>query len=264
MNKSLILIALILAVLGAGCASGPEQPTYPAFVIADELPDLFLASLPGVRAKEFSADLRSRSMSDRIELPTDWSGTTGGSPGKALEIFVLSGELSLADIRLTKGGYAYVPPGSLGFNMQSDEGALILYFLGDFDAAAFIRTPLILDSNLLGWQPTDVVGVFTKDLRVDPGSGERTWLQRVESDAQVPWQASSAALEGYLVSGQFQDSECVAGEPYTDIYLAGGYFRRPADAVHGGPEANAISESTWYLRQGRESTTDFNVTCVAD
>ncbi len=264
MNKSLTLIALILTVLGAGCASGPESPAYPAFVIADELPDLFLASLPGVRAKEFSGDMRSRSMSDRIELPADWSGTTGGSPGKALEIYVLAGELSLADISLTKGGYAYVPPGSLGFNMQTDEGALILYFLGDFDSAAFIRTPLILDSDLVEWRATDEIGIFTKDLRVDPGSGERTWLQRVEPGAQIPWQASSAALEGYLISGQFQDSECVAGESYTDIYSPGGYFRRPSEAVHGGPEANAISESIWYLREGRESATDFNVTCGAE
>jgi len=264
MNKSLTLFASILAVLGAGCASGPESPSYPAFVITDELPDLFLASLPGVRAKEFSGDLRSRSMSDRIELPADWSGTTGGSPGKALEIYVLAGELSLADISLTKGGYAYIPPGSLGFNMQTDEGALILYFLGDFDSAAFIRTPLILDSGLVEWQATDEVGIFSKDLRVDQGSGERTWLQRYEPGAQIAWQASSAALEGYLVSGQFQDSECVAGEPYTDIYLPGGYFRRPSEAVHGGPEANAISESIWYLREGRESTTDFAVDCVVE
>ncbi len=264
MNKSLILISLLLAVLGAGCATGPEPPAYPAFVISDELPDSFLASLPGVRAKEFSSDARSRNMSNRIELPTDWSGTTGGSPGKSLELFVLSGELRLADIALTKGGYAYIPPGSLGFNMQSDEGATILYFLGDFDSAAFIRTPLILDSGLVDWQPTDAIGVFTKDLRVDPGSGERTWLLRVEPDAQIPWQSSSAQLEGYLVSGQFQDSECVAGEPYTDIYLPGGYFRRPSDSVHGGPEATAISESTWYLREGRESTVNIAVDCVEE
>jgi len=264
MNKPLILISLILAILGIGCASGPEPPAYPAFVISDELPDLFLAALPGVRAKEYASDARTRTASNRIDLPQGWSGTTGGTPGKALEIFVITGELRLADIALNASGYAYVPPGSLGFNMLTDEGARILYFLGDFDVDAVIGTPLILDSGLIDWQPTDSTGVSIKELRVDPGSGEHTWLLRYEPEAQIAWQSSSATLEGYLVSGQFQDSECVAGEPYTEIYLPGGYFRRPAGAVHGGPAAAAIQESVWLLRQLHESSTNFVVDCAAE
>jgi len=71
-------------------------------------------------------------------------------------------------------------------------------------------------------------------------------------------------LEGYMVSGQFQDSECVDGEPYTDVYLPGGYFRRPSESVHGGPAATALTESIWFLRESYESTTDFDVDCVID
>jgi len=260
-KKFLILTSLTLAMLVAGCASSPEPPAYPSFVISDELPDLFLATLPGVRAKEFAGDARTRSVSNRIDLPESWTGTTGGAPGKALEIFVLAGELTLADFSLSKGGYAYVPPGSLGFNMQTDEGARVLYFLSDYDADAVIGTPIILDSSLVDWQPTDTVGVFSKELRLDPGSNERTWLMRYEPAAQIPWQSSSAMLEGYLVSGQFQDSECVPEGPYTGIYLPGGYFRRPADAVHGGPDASALTESIWFLRERRKSTTNLDVGC---
>jgi hypothetical protein len=264
MHKMPLLTSLVLASIAAGCASGPVPPSYPAFVVSDELPDLFLATLPGVRAKEYTSDMRTRSASNRIDLPEGWSGTTGGAPGKALEIFVLSGELTLADIALTTGGYAYIPPGSLGFNMQSDEGARILYFLSDPDAEALIRSAVILDSNLVDWQPTDSIGIFSKDLRLDPGSGEHTWLLRYEPGAQLGWESSSAALEGYLVSGQFQDSECVAGEPYTEIYLPGGYFRRPAEVVHGGPDAAALKESVWFLRQGRAASTDNSVTCALE
>lgn len=262
MNKSRLLLVLFVTMLASSCASGPQAPSYPAFIVSDELPDLFLAYLPGVRAKEYAGDARSRSSSNRIDFPAEWSGTTGGSPGKALEIFVLSGDLQLSDFTLKPGGYAYVPPGSLGFNMTTDEGARILYFLSDFDSDAVIRSPLILDSELVDWQPTDTVGVFTKELRFDPGSGERTWLTRYEPGAQIPWQASSELLEGYLVSGQFQDSECVDGEPYTAIYLPGGYFYRPSGAVHGGPDARAISESVWFLRQRHAASTDFDVACV--
>jgi len=264
MTRLFVAMTLAFSLIATGCASGPEPPAYPAFVNIDELPDLFLATLPGVRAKEFAGDMRTRSASNRIDVPEGWSGTSGGAPDKALELFVLAGELSIAGVDLGAGGYAYIPPGSLGFNLQSAEGARMLYFLSDPDANAQIRTAIILDSALLDWQATDSIGVFSKDLRLDPGSGERTWLLRVESDADIPWQSSSAALEGYLVSGQFQDSECVAGEPYTKTYLPGGYFRRPAEAVHGGPAASALRESVWFLRRQRAASTDLAVRCGSD
>ena len=264
MYKPLTPLGLIVAGFVFGCASGPAPPTYPAFVVSDELPDIFMAALPGVRAKQFSIDARSRATSKRVDLPADWSGTTGGSPGKALEIFVLSGKLKLADLILPLGGYAYIPPGSLGFNMEAIDSTTILYFIADSDADAFIQTPLILDSNLVEWEETDFIGVFRKELRYDPGSGARAWLTRVEPGAQIPWQSSSMPREGYLVSGQFQDSECVDGEPYTNTYLPGGYFNRPSDSVNGGPEATAISESIWFLREGYESTVDFDVNCVVE
>lgn len=264
MNKRLVLAVSVLALFASGCASSPDAPNYPAFVRSDEIPDMFMATLPGVRAKGYTSEARGRSSSQRIVLPSGWSGTTGGEPGNALEIFVVSGELSLADVSLTKGGYAYIPPGSLGFNIVSDEGATMLWFLSEFDSNAVIRTPLILDSDLVEWQPTDSVGVFEKELRADPGSGERAWLTRYEPGAQVPWQSSSAQLEGYMVSGQFQDSECVAGLAYTDIYYAGGYFRRPAGSVHGGPEVSVIAESIWFLHESRKSETNYDVSCLAE
>jgi hypothetical protein len=258
------LFALVAGALLVSCAASPDAPPYPAFVIADELPDLFLANLPGVRAKEFAGDMRSRTVSNRIDLPEAWSGTTGGSPGKALEIYILSGELSLADVDLVAGGYVYVPPGSLGFNLVSDGGARVLWFLSDVDDDASIRSPLIIDSRLIDWQPTDQIGVFIKDLRNDPGSGEHTWLMRYEPGVVIPWQARSAALEGYLVSGQFQQSECVNGLAYTDVYLPGGYFNRPADAVHGGPQAAVLSEATWFLREKKQPSIDYDVDCLIE
>jgi len=254
-----VIIALLLA---AGCASGPSSPPYPAFVASGELPDMFMASLPGIRAKQFNGNAETRATSSRIDLPADWSGTTGASPGKALEVFVLDGELRLADMTLRRGGYAFLPPGSLGFNLHTDNGARILYFLDDLAGNAMIRTPMILDSGLIEWQATDTIGVLSKDLRVDPGSGARTWLLRIEPGAQLPWQSTSVVREGYLVTGQFQDSECVDGEPYTEIYTAGGYFNRPADAVSGGPAASALTESVWFLRESSSSVINADVVCA--
>jgi hypothetical protein len=225
---------------------------------------MFMASLPGIRAKQFAGDAQMRTTSSRIDLPPDWKGTTGGSPGKALEIFVVQGELRVADVVLKGGGYAYVPPGSLGFNMQTDGGARILYFLDDFDTSAVIQTPLVLDSGLVEWRATDAIGVLAKDLRVDPGSGARTWLLRIEPGAAIGWQSTSRVREGYLVSGQYQHSECVGGEPFTEVYAPGGYFRRPPDAVNGGPAAAALSEAVWLLRESGGSTTRTDVACTRE
>jgi len=241
--------AAFLVLFLASCASGPPELPYPVFLQADELEDIFLASLPGVRGKQFSGDPQTRRTSNRIDLPQGWEGTTGGTPGKLLEIYVVFGDLRVGDVDLHAGGYAHVPPGSFGFNLTTSEGARILYFLDDVDPLAMIQSPVILDSRLVNWAPTDMQGVAIKELRSDPGNGARTWLLRISPGAVLPWQSSSVIREGYLASGNYQHSECVGGETNTWIYTTGGYFYRPAGTVNGGPEAKAISESIWVLRE---------------
>lgn len=249
--------AAFFVLLATGCASGPPKLPYPAFIQADELEDIFLASLPGVRAKQFSGNPQTRRTTNRINLPPGWEGTTGGTPGKLLEILVLFGDLQVADVSLGLGGYLQVPPGTFGFNLHTSNGAQILYFLDDVDPLAMIRSPVILDSRLVGWQATDTDGVDIKELRDDPGNGARTWLLRIKPGAKIPWQSSSVVREGYLIEGQYQGSECVAGEVHTWTYTPGGYFNRPNGVLSGGPEAMAITESVWLLRErivGQETT----------
>jgi len=208
-----------------------------------------MASLPGVRAKQLAGDARTRSSSNRIDLPAQWVGTSGASPGKALEILVLEGTLQLSDVALPPGGYAYLPSGTLGFNLRTDAGARILYFLNDVDPRAVIRTPLILDSRLLEWQSTVTGGSEVKELLADPGSGARTWLMRVRPGVSIPWESTSVLREGYLISGDYQHSECVNGKVHTARYLEGGYVYRPPNAINGGPDAAAVTESVWLLRE---------------
>jgi len=242
--------ALAAALLLVGCASsGPPQLPYPAFIQVDTLEDVFMASLPGIRAKQLAGDSKLRTTSNRIDLPEAWSGTSGGAPGKSLEIFVLVGSMTIADVELGPGGYAYLPAGSLGFNLKSEDGARILYFLDDVDPLAVIRSPIIMDSELLTWQPTDTGYVSEKELRADPGSGSRTWLKKIEVGAVLPWESSTALREGYLVTGSYQHSECFDGAAQTWQYTPGGYFLRPGGAVNGGPDASASSETIWLLRE---------------
>ena len=240
---------VLCAILLAACASKPPEPPFPAFVQVGELEDVFLASLPGVRAKPLAGDPQTRRAGNRIDLPPAWRGTSGGEPGRSMEIFVLEGDLSLADIALGPGGYAFLPAGSLGFNLRSESGARILYFVNDADPESVIRSPILIDANLLDWEATQTPGVVTRELRRDPGNGARTWLMRIAPGAVMGWQSSSAVREGYLVAGDYQHSECVLGEVVTGQYSAGGYFFRPGGAVNGGPDSGATTESTWLLRE---------------
>jgi hypothetical protein len=257
------LISFLAATLLSGCASGPPNLPYPAFIQVDELEDIFMASLPGVRAKQLSGDPQTRRTSNRVDLPRDWKGTSGGSPGRSLEIFVIDGELKVADIALQSGGYAYLPAGSLGFNLTADEGARILYFVSDVDTEAVIRSPIIINSSLLDWQSTAKAGVSSKELRSDPGSGAKAWLVRVSTGASQTWESSSALREGYLVYGNQQYAECVNGKIESWQYAPGGYFYRPANTISGGPESFALTDSLWVMRETSRGDVTTWPSCVA-
>ena len=239
-----------MTVLGA-CASQPDVP-YPAFIRTDDLPDAFIAGLPGVRAKQLAVNPRTGDSSNRVILPADWSFSTGAAPDKSVELYVLAGQVELGGLSLSPGGYAYIPPGSTGMTMATEDGALLLYFQDDADASAVIRTPLITNSHLLEWQPLsddpNDLGFSVLELRADPGSGARTWLLKVESVASQGWRRSSVGHEGYLVSGTQTYGECIDGQVVTADYTAGGYFNRPPEAIHGGPGAGTAGTAIWLMR----------------
>jgi len=240
-------IPLLAMLILSACSSGPLKPPYPAYIAVDELPDAFVAGLPGSRAKHLSGDPRTQRASYRVQLPADWSFTTGASPGQSVEIYVLAGEIQLGEFSLTEGGYAYLPPGLSGLQMESSDGALLLYFLDEANDAAVIQTPLLTNSDLLEWQPQDI-GVSVKELRADPGSGARSWLLNIGPEALLPWQRSSQIVEGYLVSGSIDYSECSGDQFGTEEYLPGGYFHRPPGAIHAGPATQSAAGAIWFLR----------------
>lgn len=256
-----LVFAFLVALLGA-CASKPLEPPYPAFLQVDDMPDVFIAGLPGVRAKQLAGNPQTRRTSNRIVLPADWEFTTGAAPGLSVEIYVLAGAMTIGGFELSAGGYAYVPPGSTGMQMATKNGAIILYFLDDANEQAVIQTPLVTNSALLEWKSksenVEDIGLSIKELRVDPGSGARTWLLQIDPIATQNFRSSMTTTEGYLVSGSYQTSECVLGEILTNAYTPGGYFHRPPGAVHGGPEEKAIESAVWYMRT-LESNTETSV-----
>lgn len=245
-------LAACVLLLAAGCANTPRNVPYPAFVQVDELEGTFHAGLPGTRAKGMSGDLHTGRFSALLLLPQQWRWTTGAAPGKSVEIFVLAGEVMLGDLALRPGNYAWLPPGSTGLSMTSLHGAELLYFLNDAAPNAVIQTPLFMSRDVVPWQPLTEdpmdAGFVVKELRHDPGSGERTFLLKVEPGASQPWRKSSSKEEGFLLSGDYRHSECINGKTITGDYTPGGYFERPAGAVHGGPLAGSNEGAVWLMR----------------
>ena len=260
-------VAAAAVLLLAACATSAPTVPYPSFVQADDIPDAFLAGLPGVRAKRFAGDAKTRRSSSRLDLPPDWDFSTGGFPDKSVEIYVLRGSLKIGELELRAGGYAYLPDGSVGVPLSTDSGAQVLYFLDDANSAAVIRTPLVTNQELVPWVPLSGdpkdAGVSIKELRRDPGSGALTGLLRVERGATLPWQSQSVLEEGYLIEGQHQHSECVEGEPVDGEYLPGGYYYRSADAINGGP-VPAAEANVWYIRRLTPGLRTFHNGCGGD
>lgn len=245
-------VSLVAALFLTACASGPPEPPYPAFIQVEELPDVFVAGLPGIRAKQLAVNPQTRAISYRILLPPEWEFGTGASPGKSIEMFVLRGRVQVAEVTLDPGGYLFIPEGSLGVSMSTDGGADALYFLADPDPGAVIQTPLIMNSTMIDWNPLSDdpldLGLWTKPLRQDPGSGATTWLVRIDPGATLRWRSSTVVEEGYMLAGDYQHAECIDGEVATGVYAEGGYFKRPAGVANGGPESIASTTTVWFMR----------------
>jgi hypothetical protein len=266
-DKSLLVLALALTMFVTGCASGTKNLPYLAFVQADELGFAYVAELPGISARRLSGDLKSGRFSAILYLPANWRWTTGAAPGKSVEIYVIEGEITLADLALRPGNHAYLPPGSMGLSMSTTQGAQVLYFIDEASPNAVIQTPLFMSRDVVPWQSlSDAArgtGLETKELRSDPGSGARTYLLLVPPGASLPWQQSSVTMEGFLLSGDHRHSECVNGKPVTETYAPGGYFQRPAGAINGGPEAGSRGGAVWLMREPASGLTMTVETCEA-
>ncbi|MEO1247593.1 MAG: hypothetical protein AAFX56_18105 [Pseudomonadota bacterium] len=258
---SRLILLFVLGLALCGCAASTPNLPYPAFIQTDDIPDVFMATLPGVRAKRYVEDYATRTGRYRIDLPPSWSGTSGGIPNAALELFVLEGELTVGDIKLIPGGYAYLPSGSLGFRLASGQGARILYLMSGEDPASVIRSPLILDGVESEWQEI-APGISHRVLRSDPGSGARTWLLKTTSAAEPVWRSSTTTREGHLVSGSHTMSECHDGKVKTGRYAAGGYFLRPANTIFGGAETGTERESIWFLSESAAATVTATGLCI--
>ena len=104
-----------------------DEPTFYNFLALDcvtaDRPDL----LGGTEGALMSRDKASLAETHFLVLAPGWKGRTDAREA-SVEIFVLSGSLSLADETVGAGGYVHLPQGSGGGELVSRAGAKVLAF----------------------------------------------------------------------------------------------------------------------------------------
>jgi len=203
------------------------------------------------------------------ELTGGWSRQLPTQREHTVEALVLEGEISWQGTPLGPYDYAHLPTRAPAPVLTAGlDGARVLLFLDpprDTDGADLT----LVDSERLPWQPATVavrdmgreLALELKDLWYVEETGQRSWLLRVFTDFEIPWEVHTSAEEGFLLDGEFRNGECLTDGPVDGLYRPGGYFYRPAGIAHGGPASGTGSGALWILRTPASLTVEFLDEC---
>ena len=199
----------------------------------------------------------------QLELPAGWALTWPPPRAHTLEIFVLTGELTVAGTTLTEWSYLHVPV-SVSLSLASARGATILVY-ADLPQPTDGTQMRIVATTSADWRSGVIAARDTgrslalevRDLLNVTSTGQRTWLLRAGADLVLPFERHQTVEEGYIVQGRYRLIERVErGETVFD-HEPGGYFWRPAGIVHGGPRSGSDGDFVMLLRTPKSLTVEF-------
>jgi hypothetical protein len=228
---------------------------------------LAIQGLPdGVRVKILSLENQSGACSLLVEMPPQTSRTKRGFHTSDVEIFVIDGELKIGDAVLSSRCYSFIPAGMVYAPVETEKGCTALFFFNtgpDFTESdrstsqAKIGT-FIACKNYYeeGWEVGNLRDefkssppLFLKVLRQDEATGARTWITGViGGHPRYAWQVHPMWREGFLLEGEYTIAECLLQGKQTVTYQYGGYFFRPANIAHVGPESGPNGYAIWLFR----------------
>lgn len=263
-------VALLSMFAVAGCATRePPPPRFTGFVQAQTAPVEPWSAFPGVTARRLSADEFTGRSALHLTLPLGWRWSGLINDAYSREWYVLEGRLQAGDRLLRAGDLLHVPPGAAPPAMTAVLASRVLVFTDPADPASGLDGVLVASSRSLPWRPGTVardagvpLDLAVKDLKVDPGSGARTWLVKIGPGVRVPWESHSVVEEGYLLEGDYRLAECLPEGRKDGEYLPGGYFRRPAGWIHSGPDSGTESGAVWLIRSPGALDATFHEACT--
>lgn len=220
----------------------------------------------GVRVKILSLDNQSGACTLLIEMPPESSRAERGFHTSDVEIFVIEGELNIADATLTSRCYSFIPAGMVYTPIETKTGCTALFFFNtspNFTVSnksapkAKVET-FIACKNYYeeGWDVSNTRDefkssppLFLKVLRQDETTGARTWITGViGGHPRYAWQVHPMWREGFLLEGEYTIAECLPQGKQVVAYKGGGYFFRPANIAHVGPESGPNGYAIWLFR----------------
>lgn len=257
------------ALAAAGCASQePPPPSFTGFIQAQTAPVEPWSPYPGVTARRLSADEFTGRSAIHLSVPLGWRWSGMVNTVYSREWYVLEGRVQAGERLLRGGDLLYVPAGAQPPALTAMGAAELLAFTDPADPASGLRQTFVASSRALHWRPGTVardagvpLDLSVKDLKNDPGTGARTWLVKIGPGVQVPWESHSVVEEGYLLEGDYRLSECLPEGRKDGEYLPGGYFRRPANWIHSGPDSGTDGGAVWLMRSPGALDATFHDDC---
>lgn len=205
------------------------------------------SSRPGAAGRALSYDPETKAASVLMKYPAGWRMAENHYLPCDEEFYVLDGSFSIGGVVYKKGDYAYLPAGMTRPGMASENGAAVLTFFEGPHGSVFGEAPLEMydparliakiETEQMPWgAPSDpVVAAIAnapgrKLLRVDPVSGERTWMLRFGPDDPKKMthgriETHPVVEEVFLLDGEIQ-MPC-------GVLKRGAYFWRPPGIPHG-------------------------------
>jgi len=294
---SFAILALCLSLVLAALAQEPPKitPGYategrPGFVDtydSETLPwqRLSIPGMPaGMQARVLSRDEKRGAVSLVTYLPIGWKHEARGYHQADEEIFLLEGDLTIGDQKLTKYSYTFIPAGMAHGPVSTRQGAVMVHWFNrtpDFVASEKDKQGARAYAAVRDWnfytKPWDtatfpvyrkgppIPGAHLKLLRHDRDTGEMTWINSNLNSTRPGnlWEVHPTFEEYFLLerSGEMAVGECLPGGPVTKRYGSRGYWWRPAGVGHLGPQYQALGYGISLVRTGGPLWADYFTDC---
>ena len=238
----------------------------------------------GMMAKFLSRDEKRGGLALLSYLPVRWQHDEQGYHNSDEEIFLVEGDLTIGDQKLTRYSYTFIPAGVVHGPVSTRQGAVFIHWFNktpDFIASQDNKPGSRENASVRDWNyfkvPWDSVnfpvyrkgppiqGIRLKLLRNDPDTGEMTWISFAVPGRRGGslWEIHPTFEEYFLLelSGERAVGECLSEGPTGLRYKERGYWWRPAGIGHRGP----LSVSTGYglsiVRTGNALWADYYTDC---
>lgn len=199
---------------------------------------------PGATAKLLSHDNDSKAVTVILRYPAGWLLDQEHHVDSDEEIYILSGALTINDIRYEEGDYAFLPAGFSRTTMTTGDGADVMtFFEGPHNRVAGPAPDGLYDDRKLvdrvqsksvtwgGANDPKVASAGVKYLALsrDPDTGDTTWLLDIDETGMT---GEVNRLETHPV---VEEVFVLSGEMHMPmgVLKKGAYFWRPPGISHG-------------------------------